>query len=129
MKQFLILSALVLFQLAGFSQKRSFKDLIGRWESPDGAGLEFLDSSRIFIVYGQERKPILSYEADFTKSPAWFDFVIRDTAEKLSKMKSLLSLENDVLRWQVFEEGERPASFIPGRGDVVILQRKNKRLK
>jgi hypothetical protein len=107
------------------SQHISIADLVGRWESSDGAGLEVVDSSRIFVIYGRQRKPILTYEADFSKSPYWFDFVVKDTAQKLSKMKSLLLLENkDVLKWQVFEDGDRPTDFMPDRGDMIVLRRK-----
>ena len=111
--------------LTASSQKLSIKNLVGRWETSDGAGLEIIDSSRIFVTYGNERKPILTYEADFSKSPYWFDFVVKDSAQQISKMKSLLLLEgNDVLKWQVFEDGNRPSDFVTDRGDMVILRRK-----
>jgi hypothetical protein len=111
--------------LSASSQKLSIKNLAGRWETSDGAGLETIDSSRIFVTYGNERKPILTYEADFSKSPYWFDFVVKDSAQQVSKMKSLLLLEgNDVLKWQVFEDGNRPSDFVTDRGDMVILRRK-----
>jgi hypothetical protein len=116
---------MVLLSLAASAQSTSIKNLIGRWETADGAGLEIIDSSRIFVTYGKERKPILSYKADFSKSPFWFDFVVKDTAQKLSTMKSLLLLENnDVLKWQVFEDGDRPSNFTEEKGDIVILRRK-----
>jgi hypothetical protein len=35
-----------------FSQTNSIKNLIGRWETADGAGIEIIDSSRIFSTYG-----------------------------------------------------------------------------
>lgn len=115
----------VLLSLTASSQSTSIKNLIGRWETTDGAGLEIMDSSRIFITYGKERKPILSYQADFSKSPFWFDFVIKDTAQKFSTMKSLLLLENnDVLKWQVFDDGDRPSNFTTDKGEIVILRKK-----
>lgn len=107
------------------AQNTSIKSLVGRWETIDGAGLEIIDSSRIFVTYGEERRPILSYQADFSKSPCWFDFVVKDTAQKLSTIKSLLLLDNDVLKWQVFEDGDRPTNFAADKGDIVILRRKN----
>lgn len=125
MKNFWICLFLLVSSFSGFSQKTSIKTLVGRWETSDGAGLEIIDSSRIFVTYGKERKPILSYQADFSKSPFWFDFVVKDSAQKLSTMKSLLLLENnDVLKWQVFEDGDRPSDFSPGKGDIIILRRK-----
>lgn len=116
---------LLIAGLAASAQKRSIKDLIGKWQSVDGAGLEVIDSSRIFITYGKERKPILTYTTDFSKTPYWFDFVVKDSAQQLSAMKSLLLLQdNDVLKWEVFEDGDRPLDFTADKGDIVILRRK-----
>ena len=130
MKKLLMGLIVVLISLNTFSQTSAsvqeitIKNLVGRWETPDGAGLEILDSSRIFVTYGKDRKPILSYQADFSKSPCWFDFTVKDTAQKLSTMKSLILLDNDVLKWQVFEDGDRPANFATDKGEIVILRRK-----
>ena len=110
--------------LQAASQQVCIKDLVGKWETSDGAGLEILDSSRIFLTYGKERKPILSYQADFSKTPCWFDFVVKDTAQKLSAMKSLLLLDHDVLKWEVFDDGDRPENFAADKGDIVLLTRK-----
>ena len=123
----IILMGLLLLALNAttFAQNISIKNLVGKWETSDGAGLEVIDSSRIFVTYGEERKSILSYKADFSKSPCWFDFVVRDTAQNLSTMKSLLLLQgNDVLKWEVFEDGDRPSDFTKDKGEIVILRRK-----
>jgi hypothetical protein len=115
----------VVISLSASAQKLSIKNLVGRWETADGAGLEIIDSSRIFVTYGTERKPILSYKADFSKSPYWFDFVVKDSAQQLSTMKSLLLLDgNDILKWQVFEDGDRPVNFTTNTEEIVILRRK-----
>jgi hypothetical protein len=115
----------IIISLSASAQKLSIKSLVGRWETADGAGLEIIDSSRIFVTYGTERKPILSYKADFSKSPWWFDFVVKDSAQQLSTMKSLLLLEgNDILKWQVFEDGNRPITFTTNTEEIVILRRK-----
>jgi len=130
MKKILMGLIMVLIGLNAFAQTSTsaqtitLKNLVGRWETADGAGLEILDSSRIFVIYGKDRKPILSYQADFSRTPYWFDFTVKDTAQKLSTMKSLILLDNDVLKWQVFEDGNRPANFAADRGDIVILRRK-----
>lgn len=117
--------SVVFVSLSAYAQNLSIKNLVGRWETSDGVGLEVIDSSRIFMTYGKERKPILTFDADFSKSPYWFDFVVKDSAQQLSTMKSLLLLEgNDVLKWQVFEDGNRPSNFVTGRGDMIILRRK-----
>jgi hypothetical protein len=115
---------LIVCSSGAWSQQVCIKDLVGKWETTDGAGLEIIDSSRMFITYGKERKPILSYQADFSKTPCWFDFVVQDTVKKLTTMKSLLLLDHDVLKWQVFDDDTRPADFAADRGDIVIMRRK-----
>lgn len=115
----------VLFNLSAAAQTTCIKNLVGKWETSDGAGLEIIDSTKIFVVYGDERKPVLSYKADFSKSPCWFDFVVTDTAQKPSTMKSILLLQgNDVLKWQVFDDEDRSADFAADKGEIVILRRK-----
>jgi hypothetical protein len=49
---------------------------------------------------------------------------VKDTVQKLTTMKSLLLLDHDVLKWQVFDDGDRPADFTADRGDVVVMRRK-----
>ena len=125
MKTILMGLFVVLFNLSASSQTTCIKNLIGKWETSDGAGLEIIDSTKIFVVYGDERKPVLSYKADFSKSPCWFDFVVTDTAQKPSTMKSILLLQgNDVLKWQVFDDDDRTADFAADKGEIVILRRK-----
>ena len=115
----------IVISLGASAQKLSIKNLVGRWETPDGAGLEIIDSSRVFITYGTERKQILSFQTDFSKSPSWFDFVVKDSAQQLSSMRSLILLEgNYTLKWQVFEDGNRPVNFTRDTGETVILRRK-----
>ena len=118
------LFVILLLSANASAQNISIKSLVGRWETTDGAGLDVIDSARIFVTYGKERKAILSYQADFSKSPCWFDFVVKDTAQKLSTIKSLLLLDNDVLKWQVFEDGDRPTNFAADKGDIVVMRRK-----
>jgi len=90
MKKFFLLLLFSFFLGAsGNAQKYSMKNLTGRWESEEGGGIEVIDSNKIFIVYGSEKKQIASYQADFSRSPAWFDFVIRDSGQSIS-FKNLL---------------------------------------
>jgi len=122
-----LMGVLFVFSASFYASAQNYfvKTLIGRWEDSDGGGIEVVDSSKLFLVYGKEKKPIISYKADFTKSPAWFDFVVQDSTKQL-QMKSLLLLQNDGnLKWQVFDDAYRMNDFTPGKGDIVILRRKN----
>jgi hypothetical protein len=106
------------------AQQISWKDLKGRWETPDGGGIEIRDSAHIFLVYGDQKKPINQFRADFSKYPAQFDFVIKDSLQTIS-MKSILVLVNDdIMKWQVFETDDHPAHFTSSEGEMVYLRRK-----
>ncbi|HWJ91043.1 MAG TPA: hypothetical protein VNR87_08010 [Flavisolibacter sp.] len=122
----LLCSLVVLIGLAPSlrAQDPCLKNLFGKWESSAGAGIEVLDSSHIFIVYGKEKKQVASYQADFSKSPCWFDFTIRDSGQSFNVQSLLLFVSNDVVQWQVFDEGTRPSAFTSGRGEMVYMRRK-----
>jgi hypothetical protein len=106
------------------AQNPCLKNLVGKWESSAGAGIEVVDSSHIFIVYGNEKKQVASYQADFSKSPCWFDFTIKDSSQSFKVQSLLLFVNNDLVQWQVFDDGSRPATFTSEKGDMVYMRRK-----
>ena len=111
-----------------WAQGRTFKNLVGVWEAVDSenqsGGLEFVDTQKIYLVYGKERKPITSCQFDFDKSPGWFDFAVVDSSG-IIKLKSLLLFVNDdLIQWQVFDGEARPAHFSEEGGQMVYLRRK-----
>ena len=105
------------------AQKYSLKSLVGKWEAVDGAGIEVIDSTKIFLTYHGERKQISSYQADFSKTPCWFDFIIRDGATTITLKSLLLFVSDDLLQWQVFED-IRPDNFDASVGNIMNLKRK-----
>lgn len=124
MKKFWIGWIAIAAGISASAQVHSMKNLTGRWINNDGGGIEIIDSSQIFLVYGKERKPVISYTTDFSRSPAWFDFVVRDGTNNLSVKSLLLLQDGKVLKWQVFEDGNRPNNFAPERGNVMVLRKK-----
>jgi len=118
-------SLVVALMLGGsaVAQEITMQKLQGRWLRTDGAGLEVVDTATIYIVYGTEKKEVISYKADFTKSPAWFDFTVKHN-DSTFKVKSLIYLINDdILKWQVFEGDKRPVYFSSNRGEMLYLKR------
>ena len=124
MKNLIWLLFLMLLHFGASSQKYNFNNLVGYWKSGDGGAIEVIDSSKIFIVYGDEKKKIASYQADFSKDPCWFDFDIKDSSQNLSLKSLLLFVNDDLLQWQVFDDGIRPSNFNSQSGDIVYLRRK-----
>jgi hypothetical protein len=106
------------------AQTPCIKNLVGKWESPVGAGIEVVDSSHIFIVYGKDKKLVSSYQADFSKSPCWFDFTIKDSSQSFTVQSLLLFVSNDLVQWQVFDDGSRPSTFTSEKGEMVYMRRK-----
>jgi hypothetical protein len=116
----------VLIALNGFSQK-NFKDLIGRWEIMDQQGsnatLEIIDSSVILLTYNGEKKKIIDYKIDFTKSPIWFDFSTSDSSSVVT-VKSILEILNDnMIKWQLFVDEERSPHFSSTKGEMFYLRK------
>lgn len=128
MKEIFTLVLAFLCTSALWAQGRSFQNLVGAWEAVDSenqsGGLEFVDTQKIYMVYGKERKPITACTFDFTKSPSWFDFSVVDSSG-IMKLKSLLLFVNDdLIQWQVFDGDVRPAYFTEAQGQMVYLRRK-----
>ena len=129
MKTFIVVMLLGLFSFNNLSaQTRDIRQLIGKWEAVDSenqkGGLEVVDSSTIYLVFGTEKKRIASYKADFTKSPVWFDFVIKDESNTLQLKSLILFVNDDLIQWQVSEGDIRPANFSQTNGEMMYLRRK-----
>ena len=108
--------------------QRSLQNLVGRWEAvraaSESGGLEVVDSTAIYLVYGSEKKKIVSYKADFSATPVRFDFVVKDSTETIT-LKSLLEfVNNDLIKWQLFEGDAKPLYFANDSGEILYLRRK-----
>ena len=114
-----------LMALSGFSQK-NFKDLIGRWEIIDQQGTSItldIDSSVILLSYNGEKKKIIDYKIDFTKSPVWFDFSTSDTSSVVT-VKSILEILNEnMIKWQLFVDEDRTPHFSSTKGEMFYLRK------
>ena len=119
-----VIALFLLMSMSVAAQKHSLKNLVGRWESADGAGIEIVDSAKIFLLYNGDKKQVISYETNFSKNPCWFDFTVGSDSSGSISMKSLLLFVNDdLLQWQIFEE-DRPTNFSVDKGTMVYLKRK-----
>jgi hypothetical protein len=109
------------------TQAKKFQNIVGSWEiigeQDSGGGLEIIDSATILIRFMGEEKKLLECKIDFSKSPYWFDFSARDTTS-ISNFKSILEIVNDdMLKWQVFVDGERANHFTSATGELFYLKR------
>ena len=128
MKKYITAFVLLITTLTAVAQNRNFKDLVGKWEAVDSdnnsGGLEIEDSIKIYLVYGDERKQIVSFKTDFQKSPARFDFTIKNGTESFELRSLIQFINDDLLQWQVFEDDVQPAHFKENEGTLVYLRRK-----
>ncbi|HMK25970.1 MAG TPA: hypothetical protein VK483_08080 [Chitinophagaceae bacterium] len=127
MKQIFIVMAACLLSISARTQIKKFRDIIGSWditgEQNTGASLQIIDSSTIVLTYMGERKNITYYKIDFTKSPIWFDFTTNDSTSTV-QVKSLLQiLGDDMIKWQLFVDEDRPDHFSSSKGELFYLKR------
>lgn len=120
-----LVGVFILSILQVFSQQKKFRDIVGSWkvtgEQASGASLQITDSTDIVFTYQGEKKKVLDYNIDFSKSPAWFDFSISDTASVV-KVKSIMEVINDnMIKWQLFIDEDRPDHFSSGKGELFYL--------
>ena len=127
MKQIFMVMAACLSVISASAQIKKFGDIIGIWdiagEQNAGASLQIIDSATIVLTYMGERKNITDYKIDFAKSPIWFDFSTKDSISTL-QVKSLLQiLGDDIIKWQLFVEEDRPDHFSSTKGELFYLKR------
>jgi len=125
-KSLIILFVSLFISLAGSAQVKRFQDLTGRWAiagQDAGAYLEVIDSSNIYLNYMGEKKKIISYSMDLSKSPSWFDFTVPDSIGVLH-IKSLVQVFGDnTMKWQLFLDEERTPHFTATRGELMYLKK------
>jgi hypothetical protein len=129
MKTFILLLITIFAYSSIAAQSASFNHLLGKWEGKDlentTTGLEIVDSSKLYLVYGNEKKEVVSYSADFSKNPAWFDLTFKDSTEIIT-IRTLMSFINDnLVKWQLFASENRPEYFATDQGEIIYLRRIN----
>jgi len=128
MKKILMVLAIAFFSLKGSSQKKNLIDLVGHWEvvgdTSNRASLDVVDSSTIILTYNGEKKKILDYKIDFSKSPIWFDFSTPGDSSSVISVKSLIEIMNDnTIKWQLFLDEERTPYFTASKGESFYLRK------
>jgi hypothetical protein len=123
-KAIYLLMVTVCVQLSASAQKYSFKDIVGSWRNREGVGLEVVDSSKVYVVHGEQKKQLLNYNIDFTSNPATFNFVVKDSTGT-ARFKSMLLFVNDnLIQWQVFNnDGTQPVKYSKDYSEVIILRK------
>ena len=109
------------------AQGRNPLFLAGPWktvQSPNaGGGIEVVDTSKINLFFGKEHKPLVSFQADFSRSSAWLDLTVKDTAGNVRLQSLLQVIDEGLIQWQLFDSTRtnHPAS---ARGEIIFLRRR-----
>lgn len=118
---------IMLFSISASAQNRTVNNLVGVWMAVDArnesGGLEVVDTSKIYLVYGEEKLPIINYTLDLSKSPGWFDFTVSHNNNTVLLKSLILFVNDDLVQWQIFDGESRPVYFASDRGDMVYLKR------
>ena len=109
----IILPALFFFcSITGFTQTRSLKDIIGKWQMPGNYGtMEFIDSTHVVTSFNGKQIGSATYVMDFSKTPVWLDMTIRQGGRSSTVKQIVEFIDDDTIRWQSSTTNDRPKSF------------------
>ena len=130
MKRILILCTCV-FILSNFSfaQNRNIENLIGSWEcidqKNDRGSFDFIDSSKVYFTYMGEKKQVVSYKVDFSKTPYWFSLTLKDENETIDIKSFLYFIDDNNIKWEVVLIDENGKNLTDNSSEVVMLHRKS----
>jgi hypothetical protein len=110
-KAVVLLVICISFSLFVSAQKYNFESLVGNWRNKQGAGLEVVDSAHIYLVYGDKRKQVVSFQADFSVNPAQFNFLVKESSNSASYKSKLLFVRENLIQWQIFESEAKPIEY------------------
>ncbi|MEO7923565.1 MAG: hypothetical protein ABIR30_07795 [Chitinophagaceae bacterium] len=126
-KKYILLLSFPLLTIQANSQGKKINDILGRWEiggdNNKGAYLQIIDSSTIILNYMGETKTLVDCKIDFSKNPAWFDFSAKDTSSILRFKSLLMIVGEDMIKWQIFIDEERPSHFSSTKGELLYLKK------
>jgi len=127
MKGIVVAVMLILLNMRSLGQPKKVQDIMGHWEvagkQNSGCGLEIIDSTSLVLIYMSERKIVHDFRIDYTKSPMWLDFSVKDSGAVIN-VKSLLEIINDsMIKWQLFIDEDRVDHFSSNKGELYYLKK------
>lgn len=120
----ILLTLAMMVSLFASAQKYSFNDLVGNWRNKQGAGLEIVDSSKLFVVYGDQKKQLINYAIDFSTNPAKFNFVVKESSGIMNVKSTLYFIEENVIQWQVQDPDTKPVGYSTTQKKETVTLRK-----
>jgi hypothetical protein len=129
MKQVLIIcTSLFILINSSFAQTRNIENLMGSWEcidqKDDRGSFEFLDSSKVYFTYMGEKKEVVNYKVDFSKTPYWFSLTLKDEKETIDIKSFLYFIDDNNIKWEVVLVDEGGKNLTDNTTEIVMLRRK-----
>jgi hypothetical protein len=125
MKKVILISLMMIASFYSFSQQKTIQNLIGVWEcidqKNDRGSLEFIDTSKVMIGFMGEKRAVSDFRIDFSKTPYWFSFTVKDGEQMISVKSFLYFVDDNNIKWEVFMDDETDGSA----NEVVLLRRKS----
>ncbi len=126
-----ILPMLFIFMATIAFAQHSKQELVGKWQgidnkSKDGS-LIFKDKTKVALVVNGKESPYFDFSINLQKTPAPFDITVRRPDGHMVTLKTLLQfLDNNTIKWQIFEIDERPVNFNEGMKDSILILKRVK---
>ncbi|HTE01827.1 MAG TPA: hypothetical protein VK668_21205 [Mucilaginibacter sp.] len=123
---------LILFSVSAFAQNHTQKDLLGHWEGSDSAGtpaaVTFSDSAKVVVAIQGVALPPYTCKSDFTKTPATIDLAVIALNGKEAILPGfMLFVDDNTIKWWIFPNGNRPATFDENSNSPVITLKRVKK--
>lgn len=121
-KNLLIISIIILCATTSFGQAITTANLTGVWTG-NQLRVEFIDNSKVAVVFPGNKKQLGNYTADLLLNPATLEMFFDDGHTKLVFKCLIQFMENNTLKWEVFDKNSYPRNFT--RGYAILTKVKN----
>ena len=72
-----------------------------------------------------EKKQVVSYKVDFSKTPYWFSLTLKDEKETIDIKSFLYFIDDNNIKWEVVLVDEDGKNLTDNSSEVVMLRRKS----
>ncbi len=115
MKKYLLFVILMSFIVVPlFSQIRSNRDLVGKWQGSD-MQVEFLSNSKVIMIVPGGKLPVASYTTDFTTIPISLTITLADNGQKMVYRGTMEFIDNQTIKFEYFGSEQKNDPFEKGR--------------
>ena len=105
-----ILVSFFLIHAPAFTQIKSNRDLIGKWQGTK-ISVEFFSNLKLSLTVPGGRLPVATYSADFMKNPVELKIILTDHGQTIIYKGLLEFVDNETIRLKYFDENQNGEAF------------------